>query len=91
LAIESPITGTYNIVDDDPAEVSVWLPELARAIGAKPPRHLPAWLGRLAMGDSGLSMMTKIRGSSNAKAKGILGWQPAHASWRQGFFAMRGD
>jgi nucleoside-diphosphate-sugar epimerase len=85
LAIEREASGIFNIVDDDPAEVSVWLPELARSIGAGTPRHLPGWLGRLVIGDAGLSMMTRVRGSSNAKAKRELGWQPAYASWREGF------
>ena len=53
FAIEHGSPGLYNIVDDDPAEVAVWLPELARAIGAKPPYHIPAWLGRLVIGDAG--------------------------------------
>jgi hypothetical protein len=64
------------------------LPELARILGAKPPRHVPAWLGRLLMGDAGLSMMTRARGSSNAKAKTELNWQPKYASWRDGFRAI---
>jgi 2-alkyl-3-oxoalkanoate reductase len=72
-------------VDDEPAEVSTWLPDLAQAVGAKPPRHIPAWLGRLALGEGGMSMMTQIRGSSNAAAKRALGWRPAYASWRDGF------
>ncbi len=84
-AIESNAAGVFNIVDDEPAPVSVWLPELAKTIGAKPPRRIPAWLGRLVMGESGVSMMTKSRGSSNAKAKRVLGWQPIYPSWRQGF------
>lgn len=77
--------GVYNVVDDDPASVAEWLPFLARAVGAKPPRRVPVWLGRLAAGGVGVSMMTQIRGSSNAKAKRSLGWQPAWPSWRQGF------
>lgn len=85
LAIERGAPGIYNVVDDDPAEVSVWLPELARILGAKPPRRLPAWLGRLLIGDAGLSIMTKVRGSSNARAKRELNWQPKYASWREGF------
>lgn len=85
LALGEVPAGIYNIVDDEPAEVSVWLPELARAIGAKPPYHLPAWIGRLVIGDAGLSMMTEARGSSNAKAKRVLGWRPSYASWRDGF------
>jgi len=85
LAIEGGASGVYNIVDDEPAEVSVWLPELARAIGSAPPYRLPAWIGRLAIGDAGVSMMTQVRGSSSAKAKRVLHWQPQYATWRDGF------
>jgi nucleoside-diphosphate-sugar epimerase len=77
--------GVYNIVDDEPAPVSEWLPVLAAAVGAKPPLRLPAWLGRLAAGDAAVSMMTKVRGSSNAKAKRELRWELAWPSWRDGF------
>jgi len=85
LALEHGPAGKYNIVDDDPAEVATWLPALAQAVGAKPPMHVPAWLGRLLIGEAGVSIMTRIRGSSNAKAKSALGWQPVYASWRNGF------
>jgi 2-alkyl-3-oxoalkanoate reductase len=85
LAIEGAPAGIYNIVDDEPAEVAVWLPYLAQVIGAKPPRRVPEWLGRLVAGEALVSMMTKIRGSSNAKAKRVLNWQPLYASWRDGF------
>jgi 2-alkyl-3-oxoalkanoate reductase len=91
LAIENDVAGTYNVVDDEPAEVSVWLVELAKVLGAKPPRRLPAWLGRLIVGAPGVSMMTRIRGSSNEKAKRVLGWQPAYPSWREGFLRMQQD
>jgi 2-alkyl-3-oxoalkanoate reductase len=84
-AIERGEPGIYNIADDEPAPVAVWLPELARAVGAKPPRHVPVWVGRLAVGEVGVSMMTQIRGASNAKAKCELGWAPRYASWREGF------
>lgn len=77
--------GIYNIVDDEPAPVSTWLPFLAKALGAKPPRRVPVWLGKLAIGDGGVSMMTKIRGGSNAKAKRDLEWRPIYPSWRRGF------
>jgi nucleoside-diphosphate-sugar epimerase len=62
-----------------------WLPELAQVLGAKPPRRLPRWLGRLAAGEAAAVMMTEVRGASNAKAKRELGWQPQYGSWRQGF------
>jgi nucleoside-diphosphate-sugar epimerase len=84
-AIGHGAPGVYNVVDDDPAPVSVWLPELARTLGAGPPRRVPVWVGRLLTGEVGVSMMTQIRGASNAKAKRELGWKPRYASWREGF------
>jgi 2-alkyl-3-oxoalkanoate reductase len=84
-AIERGSPGIYNVVDDEPAAVSEWLPELAAAIGAKSPRRVPAWLARPLIGEHGVVMMTEIRGASNAKAKRELGWQPAWTSWREGF------
>jgi nucleoside-diphosphate-sugar epimerase len=84
-AIERGRTGVYSIVDDDPAPVAEWLPALAAAIGAKPPRRVPAWLARLLVGEHGVVMMTQSRGASNAKAKRELGWRPAYPSWRTGF------
>jgi len=85
LAIQLGIPGIFNIVDNDPAAVSVWLPELAQAIGAKPPYRLPAWIGRLLIGEGGVLMMTKIRGSSKGKAKRVLGCRAAPPPWRDGF------
>ena len=85
MAIEAAPAGIYNIVDDEPAPVATWLPALARTLGAKAPFRLPAWIARLAIGDAGVFMMTQSRGSSNAKSKRVLNWQPKYASWRDGF------
>jgi nucleoside-diphosphate-sugar epimerase len=87
LAVEQGEPGIYNIVDNDPAPVSEWLPELARTIHAKPPLHIPRWLARLLAGDAGVMLMTESRGASNAKAKRELGWTLRHPSWREGFAA----
>jgi 2-alkyl-3-oxoalkanoate reductase len=84
LAVEQGI-GIYNIVDDDPAPVHEWLPVTAAMLGAKPPRHAPAWLARLLTGEHLAVMMMESRAGSNAKAKRELGWRPRHPSWRQGF------
>jgi len=81
-AVDHGSRGIYNIVDDDPAPVSEWLPELARELGAKKPFHVPRLIARLFAGEAGVIMMTKLRGASNAKAKRELGWRPAHSSWR---------
>lgn len=85
LAVERDATGIFNIVDDEPAQVSQWLPFLAEAIGAKPPHRVPTWLERLAGGDVAVSLLTQVRGASNAKARRELGWQPRWLSWREGF------
>jgi nucleoside-diphosphate-sugar epimerase len=85
LAVEGGEGGLYNVVDDDPAPIAEWLPYLAELLGARPPRHVPAWLARFAVGDVGVEMMTRIRGSSNAKARRALGYVPVWSSWREGF------
>jgi nucleoside-diphosphate-sugar epimerase len=85
LAVEQHARGVFNIVDDEPAPVSQWLPYLAECAGAKPPRRLPVWLARLLAGEMVVGMMTEGRGFSNAKAKRELGWELRYPSWRQGF------
>jgi nucleoside-diphosphate-sugar epimerase len=85
LAVEQKAKGVFNIVDDEPAPVSEWLPYLAECAGAKPPRRIPAWLARLLAGEMVVGMMTEGRGFSNAKAKRELGWELRYPSWRQGF------
>lgn len=84
-AVEGGPAGIYNVVDDEPASAAEFLPVLARAVGAKEPRRVPRWLGRLAAGEVAVLAMTEIRGASNAKAKRDLDWQPRYPSWRQGF------
>jgi nucleoside-diphosphate-sugar epimerase len=91
-ALERGAPGVYNIVDDDPAPAREWLPVLAAAAGAKPPRRIPRWLARLVAGEAIATMMTEIRGASNAKAKRELGWTPAYPTWREGFAeSLRGN
>jgi nucleoside-diphosphate-sugar epimerase len=85
LALERDVRGVLNVVDDDPAPVREWLPAYAEALGAKPPRRLPAWLVRPLAGSFAVQWLTEMRGASNERAKRELGWQPAPASWREGF------
>ncbi|GAA3065163.1 NAD-dependent epimerase/dehydratase family protein [Streptomyces glomeratus] len=85
LAVEQKARGVFNIVDDEPAPASEWLPHLAACAGAKRPMRVPVWLARLLAGDQAVVMMTEGRGFSNAKAKRELGWQLRYPSWRQGF------
>jgi hypothetical protein len=76
----------YNIVDAEPAAVCDGLcPHLATAVGGKPPRQVPGWVGRAAIGAAGLRWMTESRGLSNHKAKRALNWRLRFPSWREGF------
>lgn len=84
-AVERGRPGIYNIVDDEPALVAEWLPALAAAVGAKRPFRLPRWLGRIVAGRVAVTLMTVVRGASNAKTKAELGWRMRYPSWRQGF------
>ena len=87
LAVEQQMKGVFNIVDDEPAPASEWLPYLAACAGAKPPMRVPKWLARLLAGQVAVTMMTEGRGFSNAKARRELGWELRYPSWRQGFKA----
>jgi nucleoside-diphosphate-sugar epimerase len=87
LALEHDGPAIYNVVDDEPAPAREWLPVLADALGAKPPRRVPVWLARLLAGEAGVVMGTEARGASNAKAKRELGWELRYPTWRDGFVA----
>jgi len=91
LALESDRAGAFNIVDDEPAAASEWLPVMASTLGAKPPRHVPRWLARLLAGEAVAMMATESRGATNEKAKRELGWTLRYPSWRQGFAATYGS
>ncbi len=86
LALTGP-PGIYNVVDDEPAAASEWLPVYAQALGAKQPRRLPALVVRLLAGSAVVAALTTGEGASNAKAKRELDWEPVYSSWRQGFDA----
>jgi nucleoside-diphosphate-sugar epimerase len=85
LAVEQHARGVFNIVDDEPAAASEWLPYLAKCAGAKRPMRIPTWLARPLAGPAAVLMMTEGRGFANAKAKRELGWELRYPSWRQGF------
>jgi len=89
-AVDHGAPGIYNVCDDEPVEIATWLPDFAQAIGAPAPRHVPTWLGRLLGGEIVVSVMTRVRGASNAKAKATLDWKPRFATYREGFRAGLG-
>ena len=84
-ALENGASGAYNVVDDEPARCSEWIPALADALGARAPRKVPAWLARPLAGSYGVASMTRAQGASGALAQRELGWTARHPSWREGF------
>jgi 2-alkyl-3-oxoalkanoate reductase len=90
LAIERGRPGIYNVCDDDPAPAREWLPFMARTLGARPPRHVPALLARIVAGGAAVLIATEARAASNEKARRELGWELRYPSWRQGFPAVYG-
>jgi nucleoside-diphosphate-sugar epimerase len=86
VALAGARHGVYNVVDDEPAIASQWMPVYAEALGAKGPPRVPAFVARLIVGDAIVKLSLGLRGASNAKIKAELGWRPRYASWRQGFF-----
>jgi nucleoside-diphosphate-sugar epimerase len=89
LALDRGAPGVYHVTDDEPAPAREWVPALARAMGAKPPRRVPLWLARLAAGPVAAGMLS-LRGASNAKARRELGFAPAYPTYREGFPAVFG-
>lgn len=89
LALYHDGPAIYNIVDDEPAATSEWLPALAEALGARPPRHVPAWAVRMLAGEDAVMGATRSRGASNARAKRDLGWTLRYPTWRTGFAAAQ--
>ena len=79
-ALERGSPGIYNVVDDEPAPQTEWLPVLADALRATPPAAAEG-------PPSPNTTEMALRGASNAKAKRELGWRPQYASWRTGFSA----
>jgi nucleoside-diphosphate-sugar epimerase len=91
LAAEGDASGVFNVADDEPAPLRDWLPVYAEAIGAKPPRRIPAFIARLAAGKQTAELATELRGVSSAKAKRELGWEPRYPTWRTGFATAGSD
>jgi 2-alkyl-3-oxoalkanoate reductase len=84
MAVTAP-PGIYNIVDDAPVRLSEWLPALAEALDARPPRRVPEWLARMVAGNAMVTWMKTLKGASNARAKSALGWTPTYPSYKEGF------
>jgi nucleoside-diphosphate-sugar epimerase len=84
-ALDKPVTGAVNVVDDLPVPVRDWLPQVAEMIGARPPRHVPVALARMAAGAWAVAYMNRIVGADNSRARLSLDWRPRFATWRAGF------
>lgn len=84
-ALDRRVVGAFNVVDDEPAQMSTWLPYLAGVLDAPMPKRVPSALARLAVGGFGVAFMTQLRGADNARARLQLDWRPRYTTWRDGF------
>ncbi|MGH3011404.1 MAG: NAD-dependent epimerase/dehydratase family protein [Gaiellaceae bacterium] len=84
-AIERGAPGIYNVVDDEPAPAAVWVTELARVLGGKPPEHVSEEVALPASGEYPVYQSTRLNGLSNEKAKREVGWRPRYETWRTAF------
>jgi nucleoside-diphosphate-sugar epimerase len=78
LALDHGSAGAYNIVDDDPSPVRVWLPAFASWLGAPAPPHVTP---EEAGDEDTVYYGTRSRGASNAKAKRELDFRPRRLEW----------
>ena len=76
--------GVYNVVDDDPSPVNVWLPAFARSVGAPSPPEVTEEQARAPAGEDAVYYGTTLRGASNAKAREALGFKPRRLEWLAG-------
>ena len=79
-ALESD-PGIYNIVDDDPSEMIIWLPAFANTIGAPEPPRVSDEEALQTAGPDSVYYATRLRGASNTKAKRELGFAPRRLEW----------
>jgi 2-alkyl-3-oxoalkanoate reductase len=73
--------GVYNIVDDDPSSLSVWLPAFAAAVGAPDPPRITEQEALRSAGPDFVYYATQLRGASNAKVKRETGFAPRRLEW----------
>ncbi|MEU3613618.1 NAD(P)-dependent oxidoreductase [Streptomyces sp. NPDC006872] len=83
-AVESAATGVFHLADDEPAPAAQWLPQYARALGAPPPRTIPAAMAPRLLGWFMAHQLTAARGAAADRARSALGWKPLRPSWRDG-------
>jgi len=81
--VEAGAPGAYNVAGEA-ARADAWMPALARAIGAPPPRRIPEWVAALAVGRGLAAWLAREQAAASGKAEGAVGWR-AKRSWRDGF------
>src|SRR5262249_35416881 len=72
----------YNIVDNDPVAMAVWLPAFANSVGTPPP-HISERVA-IQTGGPDAYYATQLRGASNERAKKEFGFAPRPLEWLQG-------
>jgi len=76
--------GIYNVVDNNPSAMAVWLPAFARWIGAPDPPRVTEAQAMQAAGPDSVYYALRLSGASNARAKRELGFAPRGLEWLTG-------
>lgn len=77
-AVESDVTGAFNICDDAPIPLGRWLPAFARYLEAPSPRHVPTGPDT---DPDGRFYAELLRGAANHLARKELGFDPRPLPW----------
>jgi nucleoside-diphosphate-sugar epimerase len=80
-AAEQGKSGVYLVVNDQPLAVRQWLPAFAAWVKAPQPPQVSVEEAPQRGGPDAVYYGTQMRGASNAKAKGELGFQPRKLEW----------
>src|SRR5262249_45306856 len=73
--------GTYNVVDDQPSELQIWLPAYANWLGAPPPPRVTEDEALHKLGPDYVYSAAQYRGASNHKARTEFHFQPRRLEW----------
>jgi len=84
-AIEKlPLGEKFIITDDTPVSQKDFNNYMAELMNKKRPKHIPAFIIRLALGKDFMEIVKMNCKVTNQKAKKNLGWQPKYPSYKDG-------
>ncbi len=78
---------TLNVCDDEPVLYCDLVDFVAKRLGAKRPKRVPAFIGKLLAGSQAVDFLLASVRCRNERAKRVLGWRPEYPTYREGMEA----